>query len=94
MAVGTLMDEMTWMVYGSQELHTPLIRVQQDADDQEMLLDMLGTLTRMLDTRINYVTNEGKIIREWVETILKIGARYRRELEILESLESRSRLDA
>ncbi len=49
----------------------------------------MGSLTRMMDTRITYVTTEGKIVREWIQFILDIAGRYRRELEILESLEKR-----
>jgi hypothetical protein len=89
MAVSTLMEEMNWVAYGPQQLHVPIITVQKDCDDQDVLLDMMGTLTRMMDTRIHYVTTEGKVIREWIETILHIGQRYRRELELLEDLEKR-----
>jgi hypothetical protein len=89
MAVSTLMDEMDWATYGLQQLHTPVITEQKDCDDLDVLMDMMGTLTRMLDTRINYVTTEGKVIKEWIETILTIGQRYRRELEILEAMENR-----
>lgn len=93
MAVSTLMDEMTWAPYGAQELHTPVICEQQDCDSLDTLLDMMGTLTRMMDTRINYVTTEGKVIREWIESILRIGGRYQRELEILEQMEKRVKGD-
>ena len=41
----------------------------------------------MMDTRINYLTSEGKVVREWIETILEIGERYKRELEAIQSLE-------
>jgi hypothetical protein len=92
MAVSRLMDEMQWAEYTTQKLHTPVINVQKDCDDLDMLMDMMGTLTRMLDTRIHYVTSEGKVIKEWIETILMIGQRYRRELELLEALEKRVNL--
>jgi hypothetical protein len=51
-----------------------------------MLLDMMGTLTRQLDTQIAYVTSEGKVIREWIEKILEISRRYQRELDLIETL--------
>jgi hypothetical protein len=54
-------------------------------------MDVMGTLTRMMDTRIPYVTTEGKVIREWIETILEIGGRYKRELETLEALERKQK---
>ncbi|MBI5250708.1 MAG: hypothetical protein HY912_14555, partial [Desulfomonile tiedjei] len=38
---------------------------------------------------ITYVTTEGKVIKEWIQSIIEIGSRYKRELEILESLEKR-----
>jgi hypothetical protein len=87
MAVTTLMEEMAWGAYGSQGLHSPLVREEQDCRRLDLLMDIMGTLTRMMDTRIAYVTTEGKVIREWVETILEIGARYGKELEALEKLE-------
>jgi hypothetical protein len=87
MAVSTLIEEMTWAPYGNQELHTPLVVNEEDYHKLDLLMDMMGTLTRMMDTRINYVTTEGKVIREWIESILEVGGRYRRELEILEKLE-------
>ncbi len=89
MAVSTLMQEMSWASYGPQQLHIPMIADQKDCDDLDMLLDMMGTLTRMMDTRIHYVTTEGKVIKEWIETILRIGQRYKRELELLEAMEKR-----
>jgi hypothetical protein len=89
MAVSTLVEEIKWAPYGPQKLHTPIIKVQKDCDDLEKLMDMMGTLTRMMDTRINYVTTEGKVIREWIETILQIGQRYLKELQTLEHLERR-----
>jgi hypothetical protein len=46
----------------------------------------------MMDTRLTFVTTEGKIIKEWVERMLEIGGRYRRELELLEELERKKRL--
>lgn len=87
MAVSTLIEEVTWASYGKQELHTPVITNEQDCHKLDLLMDMMGTLTRMMDTRINYVTAEGKVIREWIQSILEVGGRYRRELEILEKLE-------
>jgi hypothetical protein len=93
MAVGSLMDEMTWNEYGSQELHTPLIRDEKDCRRLDMLMDIMGTLTRLLDTRIAFVTSEGKVIREWIEAIVEIGSRYQRELEILKKFEAGSVID-
>jgi hypothetical protein len=90
MAVSTLMEEIHWAPYGPQQFHVPTIVDQKDCDDVDMLLDMMGTLTRMMDTRINYVTSEGKVIKEWIETILHIGERYKRELELLENMEKRA----
>ena len=90
MAVSTLMEEIQWAAYGHQQLHIPVITDQKDCDDVDTLLDMMGTLTRMMDTRINYVTTEGKVIKEWIESILHIGQRYQRELELLESMEKRA----
>lgn len=90
MAVSTLVEELNWGTYGTRQFHVPLIVDQKDCDDVDVLLDMMGTLTRMMDTRINYVTTEGKVIREWIEAILHIGQRYRRELEILESMEKKA----
>jgi hypothetical protein len=87
MAVSTLIEEVTWALYGKQELHTPVITNEQDCHKLDLLMDMMGTLSRMMDTRINYVTTEGKVIREWIQSILEVGGRYRRELEILEKLE-------
>jgi hypothetical protein len=87
MAVSTLLDEMTWAVYGAQEFHTPVLVEETDCRKLDLLIDMMGTLTRMMDTRLNFVTTEGKVIREWIETILEIGGRYLRELQTLEKLE-------
>jgi hypothetical protein len=89
MAVSTLVEEMTWDTYGSQGLHSPLIRDEADCRHLDLLMDIMGTLTRMMDTRIAYVTTEGRVIREWIEAILELGARYKKELEILERLEKR-----
>ncbi|MFH0821678.1 MAG: hypothetical protein V2B18_02925 [Pseudomonadota bacterium] len=91
MVVSTFLDEIAWAPYGKEELHTPVITVPEDTRKLDMLTDIMGTLTRMMDTRINFVSSEGKIIREWIETILELGTRYRRELETLEELEQRSR---
>jgi len=87
MAVSTLVDEMTWDTYGSQALHTPVIVDDKDCHRLDLLVDIMGTLTRMLDTRIAFVSSEGKVIREWIETIVEIGSRYRIELEALEAAE-------
>jgi hypothetical protein len=87
MAVSTLIQEMTWASYGKQELHTPVIADEEDCHRLDLLMDMMGTLTRMMDTRINYVTTEGKVIREWIESILEAVGSYRRELELIEKLE-------
>ena len=89
-AVSTLTAEITWDTYGRQELHTPVIIDETDCHNLDLLLDIMGTLTRMLDTRITYVTTEGKVVREWIQTILEIGSRYKRELDILESFEKRA----
>jgi hypothetical protein len=85
-AVSTLMGELKWDTYGSDDLHTPIIASDNDCRNLDILLDMMGTLTRMMDTRINYVTSEGKVVREWIETILEMGNRYRREIELLDGL--------
>lgn len=90
MAVSTLMEELPWAPYGPQHLHTPLIHEEMDCHRLDLLTDMLGTLTRMMDTRIAYVTSEGKMVREWIETILELACRYRRELELLKKLEEGS----
>lgn len=87
MAVATLMEELPWAPYGPQSLHTPLLQGEDDCHHLDLLTDMLGTLTRMMDTRIAYATSEGKMVREWVETILALAGRYQRELEILKKLE-------
>ncbi len=92
-AVTTLMDEMKWGEYGGQDLHTPVILEQEDCQRLDTLIDMMGALSRLMDTRINYITSEGKVIREWIEGILEICARYKRELELIEELERRSRQD-
>jgi len=88
-AVSTLMDEIIWDKYGPQELHTPVVTTDKDCHNLDLLLDIMGSLTRMLDTRITYVTTEGKVVKEWIESILEIAGRYRRELELLELLETR-----
>ena len=87
MAVSTLLQEINWAPYGSTELHTPVIGTAEDYYKLDLLIDVMGTLTRMMDTRITYVTTDGKVVREWIERILEIGSRYRKELEILERLE-------
>ena len=91
MAVSTLMDEITWAPYGSKEMHTPLVNSQEDCHRLDLLTDIMGSLTRMMDSRINYLTTEGKVVREWIESILDIGGRYRRELEVLERLEEKTK---
>jgi len=85
-AVSTLMTELKWHAYSSEDLHTPVITSDSDCRTLDILLDMMGTLTRMMDTRVNYVTSEGKVVREWIETILEIGDRYKREIELLDGL--------
>ena len=92
LAVSTLVDEMVWNAYGEQGLHTPKIQVEDDCHKLDILMDVMGTLTRMMDTRIAYVTSEGKVVREWIESILEIGGRYKRELETLEVLERQQKL--
>jgi hypothetical protein len=91
MAVSRLMDEMNWVEYGGQNLNTPLVVDQEDCHKLDTLIDMMGTLSRMMDTRINFVTNEGKVIREWIESILQICRRYERELELIKELEKDSK---
>jgi hypothetical protein len=86
-AVSTLMGELKWDTYGSEDLHTPIIASDNDCRNLDVLLDIIGTLSRMMDTRINYLTSEGKVVREWIETILEIGERYKRELEAIQNLE-------
>ncbi|MEW6136903.1 MAG: hypothetical protein AB1733_01625 [Thermodesulfobacteriota bacterium] len=88
MAIATLIDEIPWDVYGAQQLHTPVLRDEKDCHNLELLIDIMGTLSRMLDTRIAFVTNDGKVVREWIESILEIGARYGRELEALKRMEA------
>jgi hypothetical protein len=88
MAVSTLMDEIPWATYGAQQLHAPMITTEKDCYNLDLLMDMMGTLTRMMDTRIAYVTAEGKVMREWIEAILEIGERYRSELQLLKRLEA------
>lgn len=87
MTVSTLLDEMEWNTYGSPDLHTPVVETSEDCHRLDLLLDVMGTLTRMMDTRIAIVTSEGKVIREWIERVLEVGSRYRRELEALERIE-------
>ncbi len=88
MAIITILPEIPWAPYGPQRLNTPVIQNEEDCRKLDLLLDMMGTLTRMMDTRINYVTTEGKVVREWIDLILELGSRYQRELTILESLEN------
>jgi hypothetical protein len=90
-AVSKLMSELTWDVYGDEEMHIPVVRTQKDCRNLDLLSEMMGTLTRMMDTRIKYITQEGKIVREWIESVLEIGERYRRELELVEQWERRLR---
>lgn len=92
LTVSTLMDEMVWNEYGEHGLHTPKIQDEDDCHKLDILMDVMGTLTRMMDTRLAYVTTEGKVIREWIESILEIGGRYKRQLETLEALERRQKL--
>jgi hypothetical protein len=87
MAVSTLVDELAWAPYGSQGIHTPVIATDKDCQNLELLLDIMATLTRMLDTRIAYITTEGKVVREWIEKVLELGNRYQKELELLLKLE-------
>jgi hypothetical protein len=86
MAVRTILEEIQWAPYGLQKINTPLIHTEEDCHKLDLLLDMLGTLTRMLDTRINYMTLEGKLVKEWVLTILELGDRYQKELVLLDKL--------
>jgi hypothetical protein len=86
MAVSTLLEEVSWEDYGSPDLHTPVVSTPDECERLETLLDIMGTLTRQLDTRIAYVTTEGKVIREWIERILEIGHRYQRALDLIEGV--------
>ncbi len=90
MTVRTLVREIPWDTYGGQELHTPVITTENECHNLDLLMDVMGTLTRMMDTRIAYVTSEGKVIREWIEAILEVSDRYRRELDILKRVETES----
>jgi len=90
MAVSTLIREIPWDTYGSQQLHIPVITSEEECHNLDLLMDVMGTLTRMMDTRIAYVTSEGKVIREWIEAILEISDRYRRELDALKRIETES----
>jgi hypothetical protein len=87
MAVSTLLDEIEWGAYGSPDIHTPIIRSEADCEKLDMLMDIMGALSRQMDTKIAYVTTDGKVVREWIERILEIGGRYRRELAALEKME-------
>jgi hypothetical protein len=82
--VSTLMDEIEWVDYGSPDMHTPLIQSQEDYHKLDMLVDFLGTLTRVMDCRVAFVTSEGRVIREWIQTILDMGNRYKRAQEVLD----------
>jgi hypothetical protein len=89
MAISTIMGEMTWDPYGPEELHTPRVQTPEDCRKLDLLMDMMGTVTRLMDTRLTFVTTEGKVLREWIERILELGDRYRRELLLLEAWEAR-----
>ena len=93
MAVSTMLEDIQWIQCGDEKSHTPLIEKPKDVRKLELLLDVLETLTRLMDTRIAYLNTDGQLIREWVEKILEIGTRYQRELEILNSLESKLEQD-
>ncbi len=82
--VSTLMEEMEWVDYGDPGMHTPLIQSHDDYHKLDMLIDFLGTLTRSMDCRVPFVTSEGKIIREWIQTVLEMGTRYKRAMEGLD----------
>ena len=88
MAVSSMLEEMRWITCGDEHSHTPLIEDPEDARKLELLLDVLETLTRLMDTKIAYLNTDGQLIREWVEKILEIGTRYQRQLEILNNLET------
>ena len=90
MTVRTLIREIPWDTYGSQQIHTPVITTEEECHNLDLLMDVMGTLTRMMDTRVAYVTSEGKVIREWIEAILEISDRYRRELDVLKRIEAES----
>lgn len=92
MAVSALLDEITWAEYGSPDMHTPVVRTDDDRYKLDLLEDMMGTLVRKMDTRIAYVTSDGKVVREWVETVLDVGSRYKKELEMLERIEKELKL--
>lgn len=82
-AVAGLMKEIPWAPYGPQSFQTPVINTEEDCAKVDLLLDMMGTLTRLMDTRINFVTTDGKVVREWIESILGLADRYRTVLELL-----------
>ncbi len=87
MTVSGMLNELRWMPCESPDCHTPLIETPEDVRKLELLMDVLDTLTRIMDTRIAYLNTDGKLIREWVEKILEIGDRYGRELQVLDKLE-------
>jgi len=92
MTVTSLMDELSWDPYGPDGLHTPVLRCDNDCRKLDLLTDVMGSLSRIMDTHISYVTTEGKMIKEWIERILEIGERYERELRILEETAKRDAL--
>lgn len=94
MAVSTMLDELSWMPCGDERSHTPIMETPDDVRKLELLLDMLDTLSRLMDTRIPHSNSDGKLIREWVEKIIEINFRYQRELELLAGLEEKSRTNA
>lgn len=93
MAVSNMLEEMQWLPCGDENSHSPLIEDPEDARKLELLLDVLETLTRLMDTKIAYLNTDGQLIREWVEKILEIGTRYQQQLEILNSLERKLKPD-
>ena len=93
MAVSTMLEDIQWIQCGDEKSHIPLIEESEDVRKLELLLDVLETLTRLMDTRIAYLNTDGQLIREWVEKILEIGTRYQKELEILNNLERKLEQD-
>lgn len=90
MTAASLISEIEWDKFGEDDLHTPVVQTKGDCHNLELLMEVMGTLSRMMDTRISYVTTEGKVIRERLDIILEISDRYRKELETLELLREKA----
>ena len=94
MAVSNMLDELKWMQCGDERSHTPIMETREDVRTLELLLDMLDTLSRLMDTRIPHSNSDGQLIREWVEKIIEINFRYQRQLEMLAKLERESQTNS